>query len=46
MGVEPDATSAQFTSAKLQLCVKVSSKSSWAKKVYGWDGGHPGMTVW
>jgi len=36
MGVERNATSAQVTSAKLKS-ENVSSNSSWAKKVCGWD---------
>jgi len=36
----------QFTTAKTSNCSNVSSSSSRAEKACGWDGGHPGLTMW
>ena len=34
------------TTAKTSGCANVSPNSSRAEKVWGWDGGHPWLTVW
>ena len=41
-----NATTGMFTTAKTSGCANVSPNSSRAEKVCGWDGGHPGLTVW
>jgi len=43
-----NATTELFATAKTSSCANVSSNSSWAEKlgICGWDGGHPGLTVW
>jgi len=35
----------QFTTAKTSGCANVSSNSSRAEKVCGWDGGNPGFAA-
>jgi len=41
-----NATKGQFTTAKASSCANLSSNSSWAEKICGWNGGHTDLTVW